>query len=115
MIFFLLGIGYWLFTTIENFCLNVCAERLTTKLRMDTFQKLLRMPIPYFDIPENNAGTLTARLNVDCKIIQGLTSTILGFKVQNFSALICGLTIAFSSSWALTLIALGISPISYIS
>lgn len=45
------------------------AEFLTVKLRYDTFKKLLRMPIPFFDKAENNAGTLTARLSVDCKTI----------------------------------------------
>lgn len=39
------------------------------KLRSHTFRKLLRMPIPFFDKPENNAGTLTARLSVDCKTV----------------------------------------------
>ena len=90
------------------------AEFLTVKLRYDTFRKLLRMPIPFFDKAENNAGTLTARLSVDCKTIQGLTSTIIGFKVQNASSLITGMSIAFSSSWALTLVALSTAPISFL-
>lgn len=71
------------------------------------------MPIPYFDKPENNAGTLTARLSVDCKIVQALTSTIIGFKVQNVASLSSGMAIAFRASWALTLIVLGIAPITY--
>lgn len=58
-----------LFSTTESVCLTICAERLTMKLREDTFTKLLRMPVAYFDEPKNNAGTLTARLSVDCKIL----------------------------------------------
>lgn len=49
------------------FFLSFVGEKLTCKLRLDTYRKLLRMPIPYFDIPKNNAGTLTSRLSVDCK------------------------------------------------
>jgi ATP-binding cassette subfamily B (MDR/TAP) protein 1 len=69
------------------------------KLRIDTFRKLLKMPIPYFDIPENNAGTLASRLAVDCKIINSLTSSIIGVNVMNVSSLICGIIIAFAASW----------------
>lgn len=72
------------------------------------------MPIPYFDEPKNNAGTLTSRLSVDCKTINGLTSSILGINLSNIGSLICGLVIAFYSSWALTLIMLGMAPMSYL-
>lgn len=90
------------------------AENLSVKLRTDSFRKLLRMPIPYFDKPENNAATLTSRLAVDCKIVQALTSTIIGFKIQNMSSLCSGMAIAFSASWALTLIVLSMAPVTYL-
>lgn len=57
------------------------------------------MPIPFFDNPFNSSGTLTNRLAVDCKIINGLTSSILGVNLSNIGALLCGLTIAFIASW----------------
>ena len=72
------------------------------------------MPISYFDLPKNNAGTLTSRLSVDCKLIQGLTSTILGINLQNIGSMICGLVIAFEASWALTLIMLALSPLAFL-
>lgn len=72
------------------------------------------MPIPFFDEPKNNAGTLTSRLSVDCKLINGLTSSILGINLSNVGALICGLCIAFYGSWAVTLCMLGMAPMSYI-
>ncbi|CAD8071446.1 unnamed protein product [Paramecium primaurelia] len=112
--FFLFGLGFLVFQSLENFFLSIVAENLTMKLRNFTFRKLLRMPIAFFDKPENNAGTLTARLSVDCKTVQSLTSTIIGFKIQNASALICGMAIAFSSSWALTLIVLATAPFRFI-
>lgn len=82
-------------------------EKLTCKLRLDTYRKLLRMPIVFFDVPKNNAGifmfitigTLTSRLSVDCKLINGLTSSILGINISNAGALICGLVISFVASW----------------
>ncbi|CAD8160850.1 unnamed protein product [Paramecium pentaurelia] len=112
--FFLFGLGFLVFQSLENFFLSIVAENLTMKLRNFTFRKLLKMPISFFDKPENNAGTLTSRLSVDCKTVQSLTSTIIGFKCQNASALICGMAIAFSSSWALTLIVLATAPFRFI-
>lgn len=113
--FFIIGCAAFVLWAIQSFCLSYVGERLTLKLRSDTFRKLLRMPIPYYDEPKNNAGTLTSRLAVDCKLINGLTSSIIGINLANFASLVCGLTIAFTSSWALTLVTLGVTPFSFIS
>ena len=43
------------------------------------------MPVPWFDIPQNNAGTLTARLSVDAEQVNSLTTTIIYIKIQNLS------------------------------
>ncbi|CAD8176907.1 unnamed protein product [Paramecium pentaurelia] len=112
--FFLIGVAAQILWTIQMYFLAYVGEKLTCKLRLDTYRKLLRMPIPYFDIPKNNAGTLTSRLSVDCKLINGLTSSILGINISNVGALICGLVISFVASWQMTLIMLGLAPLSYI-
>lgn len=72
------------------------------------------MPIPFFDEPKNNAGTLTSRLSVDCKLINGLTSSIIGINLANLGSFVCGLTIAFTSSWQLTLVTLGVAPFAFL-
>lgn len=113
--FFIIGCAAFGLWAIQSFCFSYVGERLTLKIRSDTFRKLLRMPIPFFDEPKNNAGTLTSRLSVDCKLINGLTSSIIGINIYNLASLICGLTIAFTSSWALTLVMLGVTPLTFIS
>ncbi|KAM3147561.1 hypothetical protein pb186bvf_000368 [Paramecium bursaria] len=112
--FFFIGLASVILWGIQNFFLTIVGEQLTLKLRQATYRKLLRMPISYFDLPKNNAGTLTSRLSVDCKLIQGLTSTILGINLQNIGSMICGLVIAFEASWALTLIMLALSPLAFL-
>lgn len=52
------------------------------------------MPVPWFDIPQNNAGTLTARLSVDAEQVNSLTTTIIYIKIQNLSTLLAGIIIA---------------------
>lgn len=94
--------------------LSYYGEKLTFKLRIDTYRKLLRMPIKYFDIPINNAGTLSSRLAVDCKIISSLISSILGSNINNAGSFICGIVIAFIYCWPITLIMLAFTPLSFI-
>ena len=89
-------------------------EKMTYKVRLETYRKMLRLPIPFYDLPENNAGTLTSRLSVDASLINTLTSSTIGINVMNISSLCCGMIIAFISSWALTLVSLGLSPLVFI-
>jgi ATP-binding cassette subfamily B (MDR/TAP) protein 1 len=53
------------------------------------------MPVPWFDIPRNNAGTLTARLSTDCNLVNTVTTTTVSILIQNVSTLLSGIIIAF--------------------
>lgn len=68
------------------------------------------MPLPWFDIPKNNAGSLTARLSTDCQQVNGLTSNLIGITLQNISCLSSGIIIAFVYEWRTTLVTLGLIP-----
>ena len=57
------------------------------------------MPMAWYDKPENNAGTLSARLAVDCTSLSTLVSTVVSVNVQNIGSLISGMIIAFNASW----------------
>ena len=69
------------------------------------------MPVPWFDIPRNNAGTLTARLSTDCNLVNSVTTTIVGIMIQNVSTLLAGIIIAFVHEWRTALVALGLLPL----
>lgn len=69
------------------------------------------MPVPWFDIPRNNAGILTTRLSTDCTTINKVTTTIVGVFVQSFATLISGVVIALVFEWRTALVALGLLPL----
>ena len=69
------------------------------------------MPIPWFDEPRNNGGTLAARLSTDCQLINSVTTTVVSISVQNISLLISGIVIAFVYEWRTALVALGLLPL----
>lgn len=68
------------------------------------------MPVKWFDLPRNNAGSLTARLATDCQQVNGLTTTLIGIMFQNVSCLLSGIIIAFVYEWRITLVTLGLIP-----
>jgi len=71
---------------------------------------MLKMPIPWFDIPKNNPGGLTARLASDCKMVNGLTTTFIGVLFQNVVTLVAALIIGFIYEWRTSLVTLGLIP-----
>jgi ATP-binding cassette subfamily B (MDR/TAP) protein 1 len=72
---------------------------------------MLKMPITWFDIPKNNAGSLTARLSSDCKSVNGLTTTFIGVSIQNVVTLVTSLIIGFIFEWRTSLVTLGLIPV----
>lgn len=88
---------------------------ITRKIRLETYSKMLKMPVSWFDIPKNNAGTLTARLSTDCQVVNSMTTTVVQILIQNLSTLISGLIIAFNYEWRTSLVALGLLPLMIIA
>lgn len=76
---------------------------------------MLRMPIPWFDIPKNNAGNLTSKLSADCKNVNGLVTTFVAISIQNLTSLLAGIIIAFIFEWRTSLVALGLIPFMIIA
>lgn len=111
LIFFGLAIANFFAISIQNTLFAVIADRLTEKIRIQVFNKMIRMPGSWFDNPKNNAGTLSARLSIDCKTINGVTSSYIGIMTQNISCLTCGIIIAFVHEWRITLVTLGLIPV----
>jgi len=69
---------------------------------------MLNMEIGWYDIPENNAGTLSARLG-------SLTSSVVNLQISNLAAFLSGVIIAFVYEWRTTLVALVTFPLIFIA
>ena len=70
-------------------------RNITGQIREEAYVKMLKMPIPWFDKPKNNAGALAGRLSADCEFINGITTTFIAIFIQIITTLIGGLIIAF--------------------
>ena len=107
----MLGCAALILQPIEKGVYALIGEQVTTGIRTDVFQKLLRMHMGYFDNPRNSPGALTAKLASDATQVNTLVTTVYGLLLGGVGALITGVSIAFSGSWQLALIGLGMLPI----
>ena len=115
--------GYFVIVAAVSFMANAVSlscfvhvsETLTRKIRIDVFTKYLKMPMSWYDRPENSPGALVSKLSTDATKINMLTSSIFGIYLSALSSFITGVIISFLASWQLALIGLAVSPVTIIS
>ena len=110
-----LSLASFVFFGGSTYFFGKVGEGLTYRLRNDVFRKMVRMPISWFDEPANNAGSLSAKLASEAKLINNLTSSVVGLQLSSMSAMFTGMFIAFYHAWSITLVSLGLSPIMVIA
>ena len=115
ILFLVCAIVAFISMAIQMSCFNVVAERLARKVRGEVFEKYVRMPIGWFDEPQNSPGALGSKLSSDATLLNTLTGSVFGVVLQAVTTFVTGLIIAFVGSWQLTLVGLGISPLMIIS
>ena len=111
LIFFILAIVAFILNVLQQAIFSNIGESMTEKLRNETYLKILKMPIPWFDKPKNASGSLSARLASDCHTVNSLITTFYSILVQSFTTLIAGIVIAFIYEWRTSLVAVGLLPI----
>jgi len=111
--FFGLGCAQFLASVIQGTSFGYINGRMTVRVREQTFKSLLRSEIGFFDEPVNSVGTLTAKLASDASLVKAAISDQAGLVVQSTATIISGLSIAFSSSWEVSLVVFGLFPIMF--
>lgn len=71
---------------------------------------MMKLPIYWFERPQNNIGQLTTRLAVDSKQVKDLTTNYVYVIIQNIATLMSGLIIGFIFEWRTALVSLGLIP-----
>jgi len=111
LMFLVLAIVAFLLNSIQLSIFSVVGENLSRTIRVEVFNKYLKMPIGWFDLPENAPGALCSKLSKDATLINSLTSSVIGIFTQALGAFVSGMIYAFIASWQLTLISLALSPL----
>lgn len=59
----------------------------------------------------DRSGSVGARLSTDAAAVKSMMADTLSLVVQNIGTIICGLTIAFTADWRLSLLVLALVPL----
>ncbi|KAI8620681.1 putative ABC transporter protein, partial [Chytriomyces sp. MP71] len=113
--FVIMGLGAFVVYIVQFYGFEMAGAALTRRLRVLTFQALLRQEVGYFDDESHSLGALTSRLAVDAAKVGDLVTKVWADATQLVVTGVTGLTIGFVYSWQLTLIILIIAPFSIIS
>ena len=74
------------------------------------FNKLMRMPVYFYDKPSNTAGGINSKLATDAYQIRNMVSGVFGVMCLNVATISASLAFGLYYSWKVTLISLALSP-----
>ncbi|PNT70778.1 hypothetical protein BRADI_2g17720v3 [Brachypodium distachyon] len=89
----------------------IAGGKLIERIRALTFQSIVYQEAAWFDHPANSSGALGGRLCIDAFNVRRLVGGNLSVMVQCTATLLCGITIAMSADWKLTLVILIVIPL----
>eukprot|EP00742_Colponemidia_sp_Colp-10_P003632 GILJ01003866.1.p1 GENE.GILJ01003866.1~~GILJ01003866.1.p1 ORF type:complete len:1310 (-),score=238.99 GILJ01003866.1:288-4217(-) len=115
LMFLVLAAGAGLANYFQISTFTLIGERITRRLREQSFKSMVRQDIGWFDDEANATGALTTKLSTETSLVQGITGTTFGTSVQALGGMGLGLGIAFWYSWSLSLVCLACVPIIAIS
>jgi ATP-binding cassette, subfamily B (MDR/TAP), member 1 len=75
------------------------------------FDKMLRLPVSFYDQKENTAGAISVKLATDAFQLNNMVSGVLGVMCLNASTISTSLAFGLYYSWKVTLVALALSPL----
>ncbi|KAK4197373.1 putative ABC transporter expressed in the mitochondrial inner membrane [Triangularia verruculosa] len=104
--FVLLGLGVWLFSSIDIALWVVSGELRARTTRETMFGALLRKTAGWYDLRGEGVWALLVQVQTQTRELQLATSQTLGFLVCDVLVFVACFIVAFSFSWKLTLVLL---------
>ncbi|KAL7112389.1 hypothetical protein ACP275_04G001200 [Erythranthe tilingii] len=111
LMFMVLGAVSLIAFPARTYLFGVAGNKLIRRIRLMCFEKVVNMEVGWFDEGEHSSGVIGARLSADAASVRALVGDTLAQMVQDISAAIVGLAIAFEASWQLALIILAMIPL----
>jgi len=99
-----------LFGYIQGWIMSGVSMKVSYNLRGDISEKINRMPFSYFD--NTNQGEILSRVTNDVDTLSQTLNQSLGQIITSVTTVIGVLIMMFTISWQMTLVALGIIPVS---
>ncbi|UMM40424.1 hypothetical protein L5515_017065 [Caenorhabditis briggsae] len=113
--FLVLGLYRPITLYCQYFFFGKIGEKLSTRLRIKSFQHLLSLPCAFYDDPKNSPTRLANRLNTDASNVKAAVDARLGSVLTTLVSFVVAITIACYYSWKLTIQVLLFFPVLYLS
>ena len=97
-----------LFTFSSSYTSSWVANKVVTDLRACMFERLVRLPVPFFD--HHASGALTSKIAYDVNNVTGAATQVLTVTVRDSFTILGLLGWLFWLDWKLTLVSLTIAP-----
>ncbi|OMO87375.1 hypothetical protein CCACVL1_09084 [Corchorus capsularis] len=96
---------------LQHFFYTLMGEHLTARVRLSMFSAILSNEVAWFDLDENNTGSLTAALAADATLVRSALADRLSTIVQNIALTVTAFVIAFTLSWRLSAVVIASFPL----
>ncbi|KAL1311985.1 hypothetical protein HN51_038637 [Arachis hypogaea] len=96
---------------LQHYFYTLMGERLTARVRLLMFSAILTNEIAWFDMDENNTGSITAMLAADATLVRSALADRISTIVQNVALTATAFAIAFTLSWKLTCVVVACLPL----
>ncbi|MCB0768501.1 MAG: ATP-binding cassette domain-containing protein, partial [Flavobacteriales bacterium] len=109
MILFAVFLGQAVFGYFRIVVFNRITTDMLNKLRTDTYEHLLRLPMIFF--AKNRVGELNSRISADVSMVQEALTSNLAELVRQVLTVAAGVVLLATVSWDLTLTMLSVIPV----
>ncbi|KAG2269720.1 hypothetical protein Bca52824_064275 [Brassica carinata] len=111
IVFVGVGVVTPLIYLLQHFFYTLMGERLTSRVRLSLFSAALSNEIGWFDMEDNDTGSLTSILAADATLVRSALADRLSTIVQNFSLTFTALAVAFFYSWRVAAVVTACFPL----
>lgn len=107
-IFLIIGIAAFLGSGCQFMAFEICGQKYSKRLRGEVFAAYLKQEVAFFD--ESSVSALTTSLAINAGNVNEMITKVWGDVSNLCVTIIVALIIAFTHSWAITLVTLCMSP-----
>ncbi|XP_063900759.1 ATP-dependent translocase ABCB1-like isoform X1 [Zophobas morio] len=111
LVFVGLGLAAFLANFMNHFGVGIAGERLTNRVRIACFEKLVRQPVYWFDSQEHSVGIIKTRLSSDATRVRNLVGDCFSIFLTEMATLTSGIVIAFTACPKLSAVVLACVPV----
>ncbi|KAI0152971.1 leptomycin B resistance protein pmd1 [Xylariaceae sp. FL1272] len=111
LIYLVFGIAVFAIFIAQGFSFAYATEKLTHRLRKESFRHVLRQEVAFFDEERNSIGTLTTLLSSAPNDLNGVSGPVLGGIFTFIATILGGIVLSLIIGWKLALVCTATIPL----